>query len=27
LAKEGNRRFGKGCSRPPDVLNFGDLFA
>ncbi len=27
LAEEGNRRFGKGRSRPPDVLNFGDLFA
>ena len=27
LAEEGNRRFGNGRSRPPAVLNFGDLFA
>ena len=27
LADEGQKRFGLGRSRPPAVLNFGDLFA
>lgn len=27
LAEDGMMRFGKGRSRPPAVLNFGDLFA
>ncbi len=27
IAEEGHRRFGKGRSKPPAVLNFGDLFA